>query len=469
MNTKPIISSALLIVATLMFGGCTKTIYDEVSFPQEEVSFSYDELPVKMNVLLDRVDLTFYKNASHCIYLDGEFMMQTAKGEKEVSLHNLVPDTQYKLYITAADGNKVLRCEHTFTTPKAYASLVGWREMDIYGHNEEAMLFMVPTTGGDFIDFVSPENPSSDYEYLLRRTTADGRVKWRKNIINLSATVSEEGNIAGWSSQHYEMNYFACRIAPETGDVVYRYVPKFTDGFIKSVYPCRDGGMALVGRSDAPYKYYFARLDASGQVIREELEGTQAEMLYDIHETTDDRLVAIGNSGPDTLVTITFDASGQMIHRSTYHLENADFNYNLSINRSLRDSQGNIYYVGICEMQTEYYYAPFVLMMKVNAQGEFEWVRTLYYEDEEMTPTSCYLIDDNQLCILYSVFHRVYYRTRIGFLSTDNQHYSDITLNADFQAVHAWPVNPEHTQFGLYDKYGREIFIDLEGMWVPSE
>lgn len=220
MKTKSIIISVLFVILVMAMNSCsTNTIWEEVTYGQEEPSYSYGELPAMVQVHTDRVDITLYKNLTHYIYLDG-VLVKTLDNEKKITLRALTPNTEYHLSITAMDGVKVLKKEQTFTTLKSYASVIGWREMDLFGNNEEEISYVLQLPGGDFLDFTHRYCYYSDEDYRLRRTDADGRVKWRSNIAATEASVSEEGNIAAWSL------YTACRVNPETGDVLYKYTPK---------------------------------------------------------------------------------------------------------------------------------------------------------------------------------------------------------------------------------------------------
>ena len=136
MKTKSIIISVLFVILVMAMNSCsTNTIWEEVTYGQEEPSYSYGELPAMVQVHTDRVDITLYKNLTHYIYLDG-VLVKTLDNEKKITLRALTPNTEYHLSITAMDGVKVLKKEQTFTTLKSYASVIGWREMDLFGNNE---------------------------------------------------------------------------------------------------------------------------------------------------------------------------------------------------------------------------------------------------------------------------------------------------------------------------------------------
>jgi hypothetical protein len=450
MKTKSIISSVLLVVVIWLTNGCsTDTIWEEISYGQEEPSYSNGELPAMVQVHTDRVEITLYKNLTHYIYLDG-VLIKTLGNEKKVTLRALTPDTEYHLLITALEGEKVLKKETTFRTLKSYATVIGWREMDLYGNNEEVVDFVRQFPGGDFLDFTHRYYNYSEEDYRLRRTDADGRVKWRTNIAVTQASLSEDGHIAAWS---YDM---ACRVNPETGAVVYEYIPELKDGYINGACPCKDGGMAIVGRGNTLDSYYFARLDANGQLIHEE-EGNLADELYSVHEMADGNVVAMGKNGAQTLVTITFDASGKVIDKSLDYSENRDFEYRLTFIQSISDNKGNTYFLGYCEITTGGSH-PCPIIVKADAQGKIEWTRVLNGQYSAY-PSNFYFIEDDKLCVLYSSDKN----THVSFITTGNEHLQDIAFKNNYGALYACPVNEEYSQFILFDSFGRILLVDTEG------
>ena len=458
MKAKSIITSVLSVAVAMVMNSCsTNTIWEEVSYGQEEPSYSNGELPAMVKVHTDRVEITLYKNLTHYIYLD-DVLIKTLGDEKKVTLRALTPNTQYHLEITAFDGVKVLKKEQTFTTPKSYASVVGWREMDLYGNNEEEASYIRPLPGGDFIDCTHRYYHYSYDDYRLRRTDAYGQIKWRANIMAYHASVSEEGAIAAAS------HYTAWRVDAETGAVVYEYQTGFKEGYINDVYPCKDGGMVIVGRSDTPWNFYFARLDANGQLINQE-EGDLADALYAVHEMADGSVVAMGKKGNKTMVAVTFDAEGKIVGTSTDSSENRDLGYAYGFVQSVRDKNGNTYFLGNYELWTGTYY-PVSMVVKVDTQGKIEWVHTLHDEYTEYYPTGLYLIDDDKLCLLYTGDTGYYThnsQTHVSFMTTGNEWLQDVTFNDDYAALFAWPVNDALTQFCFFDKYGRILLIDTEG------
>ena len=304
MNAKSIIITVLSAVGAMVMAGCS-TEWEEISYSEEMPSYSNDELPVEMEVHKDRVDVILQKDLTCYINLDGVQIKQTSKNKK-ITLRALTPDTEYHLSINALDGEKVLTKDMTFKTLKSYATVIGWREMDLYGNNEEVNLLVRQMPGGDFLDITCKDLDHSTSNLCLRRTDADSKVKWRCQIGVENASVSEEGNIVAW---FYDMAY---KVNPETGDVLYTFTSKTDDYLIKGAYACKDGGMAVVGKNYTAGKYYFARLDANGQLIHEE-EGDFADELYDVHEVADGSVVAMGRKGEKTIVAITFDAEGKVV------------------------------------------------------------------------------------------------------------------------------------------------------------
>ena len=450
MNTKSIIISVLFVIGAMAMSCCSKdTIWEEISYGQEVPSYNNGELPVTVTVHKDRADVTLYKDLTGYMYLDGVLIKKLNK-EKKVTLRALTPDTEYHLRITALDGEKVLTKDMTFKTLKSYATVIGWREMDLYGYNEEVVLLVRQMPGGDFLDITCKDQDYSAENFHLRRTDANGKVKWRRQIVAEYASVSVEGNIAAWI---YEMAY---RVNPETGDVLYKYSRKTDDYLIKGAYACKDGGMVVVGKDIATNQYFFTRLDANGQLIHEK-EGDVADELCDVHEMADGSVVAIGRKGEKTIVAITFDAEGNVVGEPSVDSDNRNLDYNFYIKQSIRDKKGNIYFLG---HGTVIFGASTLctIVVKVDVNGKIEWTRTLHHEHEALNSTYIRFIDDEKLCVIYSDK-----RTYLSFMTTDNELLQDVAFNANYNAVFAWPVNDEYTQFNLYDKYGRIIHIDTEG------
>ena len=460
MNMKSNITIALFIIEGMMLTSCsTDTIWEEISYGQEAPSYSNGELPAMVTVYKDRAEVTLFKDLTHYIYLDGVLITEVKprENDKKVVLRALTPSTEYHLFITALDGEKVLTKEEKFTTHPSYASVIGWREMNYYdGEEELGLLCQMP--GGDFLDLTwSYYDYYSDDDFCLRRTDADGMVKWRSYIPVTNASVSEEGNIAAYSFP----NSIVWSVNPETGAVLYKYALNLKDGYINGVCACKDGGIAIVGNGNNVNKYYFARLDANGQLIYEK-EGDLANELYEVHETADGNVVAMGRKGGQTFVAITFDASGNVVDTSSDYEENRDLGYRCYIYQSIRDSQGNIYFLGGAEVNTPRGSVPAAIVVKVDAQGKIQWIRTLSNENEEIFSTSMNFVSDDRLCILYNGGNYTHY-TRVAFLTTENELLQDISFNAEYGALYAWPVNDEYTQFCLFDKFGRIIYIDTEG------
>lgn len=450
MNMKSIIISALFMAGLVVTSGCsTDTIWEEISYGQEVPAYSNGELPAMVTVYKDRAEVKLYKNLTHYIYLDGVLVSQTKS--KKVVLRALTPNTDYHLFITALDGEKVLIKEQTFTTHKSYATVTGWREMDPYGNNEEVVSLVCPMPGDDFLDIAQKYMNDADDNYRLRRTDADGMVKWRSNIRVNDASVSEEGDVAAWSY------YMAYRVDSETGSVLYSCSPKTDNYLITGACACKDGGMAIVGRNNTAGKYYFARVDANGRLIHEE-ESDLADELYIVHETSDGNMVAMGRKGDYTFVAITFDALGNIIGTSSDYSEYRDLGYLAYFKQAVRDEVGNIYFLGGAEINTNRGYGPAAIVVKVDAQGKMAWTHTLSNEYDEFYSTCMNFIDKDRLCVLYSGKS-----THVALMTTGNDLLQDVSLKANYDAVYGGPVNDEYTQFVLFDTYGRIICIDTQG------
>ena len=454
MNMKSIITTALLVVALVMTTSCSKeTILEEPSYGQQGPSYANGELPAKLTVYKDRAEIKLYKQVKHFVYLNDALITQKKPtGDDDVVvLRALTPDTEYHLYITALDGENVLTKDMTFTTSKPYATLVGALEMNYYD-GEEELGFIHQMPGGDFLIRTHKQIEWDDFAYRITRIDSDGQVKWRSNIPYTNAQVSEDGEIAAWTYNK------VCRLNPESGSVMYEYSSKLDNGLFNSVCVCSDGGMAIVGKGNTGGKYYFARLDANGQLIHD-VESDQFDELFAVHPTADGHLVAIGRRGLETFVAVTFDAEGNVVGESTDYEENRDLGYRGYMENSVSDKQGNIYFLGGSEVNTERGYASAVDVIKVDAQGKIAWVRTLVNEYDLFYATYMNLVDDDKLFALYYGDSG----NRLALLTTENELQHDIALNGNYGAMNGWMANEAFTQFYLIDKYGRFIFINTEG------
>lgn len=450
---KSIIKTLLLVAALVMTTGCS-TEWEEFSYGQDVPSYSNDELSAMVTVHKDRAEITLPRPLTYYIYLDGVFIKQvtTTANEEKVVARALTPDTEYRLLIKALDGEKVLTKELTFTTRQSYASVIGLVEMNYYD-GEEMLDFVHQMPGGDILDQTHRYYYYSDDDYCLRRTDAEGTVKWRSYIPYHYASVSDDGQIAAWTSDK------VCRVDPETGAVMYEYASDLKNGNINSAYVCSNGGMVIVGKNhvDGKSYFHFTRLDASGQLIHEE-QSDQADELYNVNETADGNLVAMGRKGLETFVVITFDAEGNVIGESSDYEERRDLGYLAYFKQSVRDNQGNIYFLGGAEVNTERGYAPAAVVIKVDAQGKIVWTRTMVNEYDEFNATCMHFVDDDRFCVLYSGR-----TTNVALMTTDNEILRDVSLNANYDVLYGRAGNEEYTQFYLLDKYGRIIYIDTKG------
>lgn len=450
---KSIIKTLLLVAALVMTTGCS-TEWEEFSYGQDVPSYSNDELSAMVTVHKDRAEITLPRPLTYYIYLDGVFIKQvtTTANEEKVVARALTPDTEYRLLIKALDGEKVLTKELTFTTRQSYASVIGLVEMNYYD-GEEMLDFVHQMPGGDILDQTHRYYYYSDDDYCLRRTDAEGTVKWRSYIPYHYASVSDDGQIAAWTSDK------VCRVDPETGAVIYEYASDLKNGNINSAYVCSNGGMVIVGKNhvDGKSYFHFTRLDASGQLIHEE-QSDQADELYNVNETADGNLVAMGRKGLETFVVITFDAEGNVIGESSDYEERRDLGYLAYFKQSVRDNQGNIYFLGGAEVNTERGYAPAAVVIKVDAQGIIVWTRTMVNEYDEFYATCMHFVDDDRFCVLYSGR-----TTNVALMTTDNEILRDVSLNANYDVLYGRAGNEEYTQFYLLDKYGRIIYIDTKG------
>ncbi len=450
---KSIIKTLLLVAALVMTTGCS-TEWEEFSYGQDVPSYSNDELSAMVTVHKDRAEITLPRPLTYYIYLDGVFIKQvtTTANDEKVVVRALTPDTEYRLLIKALDGEKVLTKELTFTTRQSYASVIGLVEMNYYD-GEEMLDFVHQMPGGDILDQTHRYYYYSDDDYCLRRTDAEGRVKWRSYIPYHNAAVSDDGQIAVWT---YDK---VCRVDPETGAVMYEYSLNLENGLIHSVCVCNDGGLVIVGKNhvDGRSYFHFTRLDANGQLTHEE-EGDLADELYEVHETADGNVVAMGRKGLETFVALTFDAEGNVIGESSDYEERRDLGYLAYFKQAVRDNQGNIYFLGGAEVNTERGYAPAAVVIKVDAQGKIVWTRTMVNEYDEFNATCMHFVDDDSLCVFYAGR-----TTNMALMTTDNEILREVSLNANYNILYGRPLNEDYTQFYLLDKYGRIIYIDTKG------
>ncbi len=450
---KSIIKTLLLVAALVMTTGCS-TEWEEFSYGQDVPSYSNDELSAMVTVHKDRAEITLPRPLTYYIYLDGVFIKQvtTTANDEKVVVRALTPDTEYRLLIKALDGEKVLTKELTFTTRQSYASVIGLVEMNYYD-GEEMLDFVHQMPGGDILDQTHRYYYYSDDDYCLRRTDAEGTVKWRSYIPYHYASVSDDGQIAAWTSDK------VCRVDPETGAVMYEYSLNLENGLIHSVCVCNDGGLVIVGKNhvDGRSYFHFTRLDANGQLTHEE-EGDLADELYEVHETADGNVVAMGRKGLETFVALTFDAEGNVIGESSDYEERRDLGYLAYFKQAVRDNQGNIYFLGGAEVNTERGYAPAAVVIKVDAQGKIVWTRTMVNEYDEFNATCMHFVDDDSLCVFYAGR-----TTNMALMTTDNEILREVSLNANYNILYGRPLNEDYTQFYLLDKYGRIIYIDTEG------
>ena len=128
MDTKSIITSALLIAGAIVMTSCSNdTIWEEISYGKDAPSYSKGELPAMLTVYKDRAEVTLFKDLTHYIYLDGVLITEVKprENDKKVVLRALTPSTEYHLFITALDGEKVLIRDVTFTTHPSFATVIG--------------------------------------------------------------------------------------------------------------------------------------------------------------------------------------------------------------------------------------------------------------------------------------------------------------------------------------------------------
>ena len=154
-----------------------------------------------------------------------------------------------------------------------------------------------------------------------------------------------------------------------------------------------------------------------------------------------------------------------MVRTSSDFSEDRDFDYDLNFVQSVRDKNGNTYYLGHYELKAGVYY-PVSMIVKVDAQGQIEWMHTMHDESTEYYPSDFYFIDDDKLFVIYTGDTGYYSRnskTHVALVTTDNKWLQDVTFNDDYAALYAWPLNEQYTQFIFFDKYGRILLLDTEG------
>ena len=138
--------------------------------------------------------------------------------------------------------------------------------------------------------------------------------------------------------------------------------------------------------------------------------------------------------------------------------ERRDLGYRAYFTQSVRDKQGNIYFLGGAEYYTAGGAAPVVVVFKVDAQGKVVWSRMWVSEYDELFTTCMSFVDDDRLCVLYSGR-----TTNVALMTTGNEILHDVSLNANYNVLYGRAENEDYTQFYLLDKYGRMIYIDTAG------
>lgn len=165
------------------------------------------------------------------------------------------------------------------------------------------------------------------------------------------------------------------------------------------------------------------------------------------------------------MVAITIDAEGKIVGTSIDSSEDRDLDYAYGFVQSVRDKNGNTYFLGNYELWTGTYY-PVSMIVKVDAQGKIEWVHTMHDENNDYSPVSFYFLDDDKICVLYigsSGYYTTIQKAHVAIITPENEWLQEVTINDDYAALYARPLNDALTQFYFFDKYGRILLIDTEG------
>lgn len=452
---KNIISLMLAVVMSVMLIGCSAE-WDELMVSDNHVSYNKGELPCQISVGVNQATVSFNDFKTGMIFLNGKYL-DDFKDQWQYTICNLKSNEKYTILVTCMVGEEVLSKTFEITTNVPFITQIGWHELDIYNYEEKELDAICPYPGGGFVD---------DTYVSVRRLDANGNVMWRTEMNVSDFAVSDEGGIAvlGWASDD-----FVSRIEPETGKVLYECRPTDKEIMVKGVYPCRDGGVVLVGRkiiihddADVPNEeyYYLGLFDAKGKAIHEEL-GSEATCLYKIVEKVGGGFIAMGMKGEHAIALITFDSKGKKVSAvSEYSEYRASDFADFDVHEAKRDKDGYMYFLINENIYYNYYYTR-SLVVKVNPNGKIVWTRPLV-GDMSSCANTMYILDDNRLCVAYGQDNWVHFNTVIVTMTKDNEILRGDNLGVEIPPVAMFPLNDECTEFRFYDQYGRILHVNLE-------
>ena len=450
---KNIISLMLTVVMSVVLIGCS-TEWDEMMVSDKQVSYNDGELSCQISVGVNQATVSFNDEKTGMIFLNGKFL-DDFKDQWQYTICNLQPNEKYTIQVKCMVGEKVLSKTFEITTNVPFITQIGLHELDPYNYEEEELDRICPYPGGGFVD---------DTYKTVRRLDANGKVVWRTEIKVSDLAVSDEGGIAvlGWVDDD-----IASRIDPETGKVLYECHPTDSGVSVLGVYPCRDGGMVLVGDKsiihndiDVPNEeyYYLGLFDSKGKAVREEL-GSDATNLYKVVEKVGGGFVAIGKKGGQAIAIITFDSKGKKVSSVSEYSEYRDLDYCFEVREANMDKDGYMYFLVNEAIERAPMYIR-ALVVKVNSNGKIVWTRPLV-GDMSSSAYTMRILNDNRLCVAYGQDNFVRFNTVIVTMTKDNEILRGDNLGVQLSPVAIFPLNDECTEFKAYNGYGSILHVNL--------
>lgn len=447
-----------LVIALASFAIITScsTEWEEAALDNTEICYSKYELPCTIAVGHDQATINFGESKSGSIFIN-DIHLDDFKDVWEYKIYDLKPNEPYKIHVQSFSNNVMHSKTFDITTLPTYISQIGWHLLDPHNYGETELESLYPYPDGDIIDGAYT---------TVRRFDADGNLKWRTSLDDTGTIkVADDGGIA------VDCHKYACRINPETGDILYKCSPTDKKVVINDVYPCSNGGMVIVGYkwfvSDevnvpSEGRYYFGLFDAHGNVVNEEID-TLATDLLKVIETTDGNYIAMGQKGGQTIALITFSANGKAINSDTDYLECRDLDYIYNIQDAKKDKEGNVYFLATEEIGVapSYYRA---LVVKVNAKGDIVWTRPLIgTECYESSGNLLQILDDNNICVVYTEGLYRSCNTIVVLITADNELVQGTNLGVNVSPINIFPLNKECTEFKIYNSNGGILYIDFKG------
>ncbi|MBQ4449632.1 MAG: hypothetical protein II900_04295 [Prevotella sp.] len=440
MKARAIIIHILVLTTSTILSGCS-TEWEEFQLKNETPSYSYNSEDIKAEIKagIDEVKIEFPHEMTASIYLNDVFMKEIVN-EYECTLYNLEPNTKYNLKVTSLRNEQIVTKSFDFTTRFPFLSLIGYREFDKYNYREDEGFGKInPYSDGGFIDYT--------YKYV-RRTDAQDKVIWRTAITAHNIYISEDGQIL---TRNFDA---VSKLDPQTGKIIATYSPSKKDVDIFGTCTDSNGNVIIVGGLNG--KGYIGYFDAKGKIIHEE-QTNLATYLLDVQTNGSNGYVAIGISGKK-LVAVSINKSGKATKANKYQNDNIDSDNDTYFLGSVRDDKGNIYFIGNeCVGHNR------AAIVKIDNQGNIVWVKGMHDTGWDTSPTYFYLFDTNKICAAYEVSDYSYGKTHIGIFDLDGNKQKDINMLNNYDIIYAKPENGDCTQFTLFDKYGRILYMDSNG------